>query len=82
MKTDETYFNEYKNPIYNPNCEQPKAKYAQTFRPRAEYAWTLKPKVFIIHELLLDQGQILHELLDSLGMLGVAKKKPLQNNTC
>jgi hypothetical protein len=28
MKTDETYFNEYKNPIYNPNCEQPKAKYA------------------------------------------------------
>jgi hypothetical protein len=30
---------------------------------------------------LLDQGQVLHELLDSLGMLGVAKKHPYRTTT-
>jgi hypothetical protein len=45
------------------NCEWPKAK----------YAWTLKPRVNI--HRLLEQGQILHGLLDPR-FVGV-NKKPL-----
>jgi hypothetical protein len=68
MKTDEIYFNEYKNPIYKiVNNPRPNMPRLLDLGPNMHEL--LKPRVNI-HELLLDQGQVLHGLLDSLGMLG------------
>jgi hypothetical protein len=69
MKMDEIYFNEYKNPIYKiVNNPRPNMHILLDLGPNMHEL--LKPRVNS-HELLLDQGQVLHGLLDSLGMLGM-----------